>query len=177
MSGVIYGLIDSDTLELRYVGQTVQPLAERFRVHKRARVNPHLNHWLHARPISIIVLEHSPTDLNEAERRWIAAMRAQGARLLNLTAGGDGAPCGNQYALGKQHNVESRAKNSSAAMGNQNALGCTRTPETRAKLRAALLGYKHTPEARANMSAAHAGHKHSAETRAKIGVAQTGRSS
>mgnify|MGYP001617177300 CR=1 FL=1 len=157
--GIIYGLIDSDTLELRYVGKTVMPLEKRLADHRCGRsTNRHLNNWLRAKPVSIITLERDSEDLNEAECRWIAAMRVEGARLLNITDGGNGgAP-----------SVETRAKISAALMGYKH------TATARAKMRAAALGRVASVEARAKMRDAHLGLKHSAETRAKISAALLG---
>ena len=153
--GIIYGLIDSDTLELRYVGQTMKPLAERFRKHKRGIYNLHLRRWLAKRPVSIIVLERDPADLDEAERYWIAAMRTQGARLLNLTDGGGGG------TPGYNHTAATREKLRAASLGNQHGKGHKHTAAAREKMSAAMRGKvpwskgkKHTPETRAKMSAA-----------------------
>ena len=91
MKGIIYGLVDNSTMELRYVGQTIEALACRFKRHmKLYSSNAHLNNWLRSADASAIVLERDPEDLDEAEMRWIADARAQGARLINLTDGGGG---------------------------------------------------------------------------------------
>mgnify|MGYP001568129517 FL=1 len=143
--GDIYGLIDGDTLELRYIGQTTN-IDRRKAVHLRRYPN-----------FQVVILEHNPPDgLAAAERRWIKAIRTQGTRLLNQRNGGYGA------------SIEARAKMSASTRKYYES------PEARAKTSAALMGntntkgHKHTNEARAKMSAAHMGLKLSAETKAKI---------
>ena len=203
MLGIIYGLIDGDTLELRYVGQTTKSLDERLRRHKNSH-NTHLRRWLNKRPVNIIVLERDPVDLNEAEIRWIREMREQGARLMNMTDGGEGGRLGLKHTsetrvkigvaqLGHGVTTETRAKMSAALRGRKNTpearvkmsvakQGCKghkQTLETRTKIGAALRGYKHTSETCAKMSAAKLGRKgrrHTHETRANIGAALRGRS-
>ena len=168
MSGIIYGLIDSETLELRYVGQTTKLLDVRLRRHKNRRDNPHLRNWLDKCPVSIITLERDPADINEAERRWIREMREQGARLINMTDGGEGG-------LGHKHTPETRAKMRAAKLGNQYALGYQHTSEARAKQSATLQGHKrNTPEARARMSVAKLGRKLTPEHCAKLSIARLG---
>lgn len=144
---IIYGLVDADTLELRYVGQTVQP---------RCRELTHLRQYPDLR---MLVLERDLQALNEAEVRWIAAMRAEGARLLNRTAGGNVPPS----ALGLKRSTETRARMSAAMAGNQNGLGHTVSPETRAKLSVAKMGDKNPmrrPEVAAKASATHIRRSH-----------------
>ena len=194
MSRVIYGLIDGDTLELRYVGQTISHPEHRLQQHKQMwSPNVHLNNWLAVRPINILVLERDPEDLNEAEIRWIREMRAGGARLLNLTeGGGGGGNTGHHHSeeakakiraalTGRKHSVEAKARMSIAQRGNRGSLGRACSPETRARISAAKLGHKHTAETRANMSAAQMGNKNalgrvpSEETRAKMRAAQAAR--
>mgnify|MGYP001615733050 CR=1 FL=1 len=169
MNGIIYGLIDSDTLELRYIGKTTKPLEKRLCRHMQCRTrNHHLNRWLRARPVNIIVLERDPIDLNETEMCWIADMREQGARLLNMTDGGGGS-------TGVNHSVEARAKMRAAKLGRK------LTVEHRAKMSAAKLGRKFTAEHRSKLSAAGMGnqnalgHRHTIEARAKMSLAAKSR--
>ena len=163
-TGNIYGLIDGNTLELRYIGQTFRSLEVRLKQHKQGRgPNPHLNRWLRVKFVNIIMLECDPADINEAEIRWIKEMKKRGIRLINLTDGGGGT-AGYTHTLETRdkistkmrtvHTLEQRAKISIKMMGKQNALG-----------------YRHTDEARAKMSVALMGHSVSIETRAKISAA------
>lgn len=90
----IYGLCDPVTGELRYIGKTVN---------LKARIRDHMNHkltednyksrWLRTLPglPKVVVLEETDADqLNESEQFHIAYFRSIGARLTNLTIGGDG---------------------------------------------------------------------------------------
>ena len=146
----IYGLIHSDTLELRYIGQTIKSLNKRFIKHKLGiGANIHLNRWTQANPINIIVLERNPKDIDEAEIRWIREMKERGARLLNLTKGGQGRPGG--------LTLQTRAKISATRMN--------------LEWRAAH-PYLWSPEVRAKMSVAHKGILLSIETRARMSNAK-----
>lgn len=114
---MIYGLIDSDTLELRYIGQTTKSLDSRFKEHKRYRSpNSHLNNWLRSTNVNAIVLERDSVDLDEAEMCWISDMREQGARLLNMTDGGGGLK---GYVCTEEHRAKlsAKAKRACGAIG------------------------------------------------------------
>jgi len=156
-------------MELRYEGQAIDP-ALRLRTHRQARSsNSHLNYWLRKTQWSMIPLEQDPPDLDEAEIRWIQKMRKQGARLLNITNGGNTRPSG------YHHSAETRTKIKDTLMGRpghpQSTATCTKisvakkghlvSAATRAKIRAALTGHRHTPEARAKMSATRRARQHS----------------
>jgi hypothetical protein len=192
--GLIYGLVDPDTLELRYVGLTRVPTELRLRQHLNAAaccVKTHVYDWIRSLSCapSLVVLERDPLDgLEAAEQRWIAEMRLSGARLTNMTDGGDGQSPGysptaetcTKVSAAKRGcfngplSPEHRAKLSAALMGNQCAAGHTCSPETRAKISAAQMGHAVSPETCAKLSAAHMGHTLSLEHRAKIGAAQMG---
>ena len=153
---VIYGLIDGDTLELRYIGQTCQLPEVRLVTHRR-RGNPHLRNWLACTHVNIIVLERNPEDLNEAEIKWIREMREQGARLLNMTDGGfrEGyhptTEMRKKMGLSKRGiplSAEHRAKISTAKRG------CPKNAEHREKISTALKGRRFTLEHCTNISAA-----------------------
>lgn len=174
-TGVIYGLIDSDTGEIRYVGQTTKLLEERFARHMRTPRRRHLYNWLRSCSPKAIILERVPIkNLNDAEVRWIANMRERGVQLVNLTDGGE-------CIRGYRPTPETRVKLSAALMGNQRSLGYKHTSEARAKIGAASKGRTHNPETRAKISKANMGNQrclgriHSPETRAKISAAKIGR--
>ena len=166
--GIIYGLIDSATLELRYIGQTRRSLEVRFYQHrgKHSR-NAHLNNWLASTHVVAIILESDPYDTNAAEIRWISEMREQGARLVNVATGGAGGG-----KKGYKHTPEARAKIGAASLGHTLSKGA------RARISAANarrwkcdknIGLtRHTDETRARISASLMGHTCSSETRAKI---------
>lgn len=97
----IYALCEWPSGEPRYVGKTVQYIIDRRKSHIRASRNPRLpvHHWIKKRMDSgegflTKLIEHVPQSENwaERERHWIAKYRAEGASLLNLTAGGEGLP-------------------------------------------------------------------------------------
>jgi len=172
---IIYALVDPRTDAVRYIGKSSSGLA-RPRAHGEPAVvardpNRHKARWiagLMAAGLSyrVDVLEEvdAASDLNEAERAWIAQGRRLGWRLTNITAGGDGGH-------GVSPSAETRAKLSRAAKGR------TLTAEHREKVRAAKLGQKRAPfseEWRANLSAAQAKRRHPPETRAKMSAALAG---
>lgn len=85
---------------IRYVGKTVQTPWHRVRAHSyvaKSRAKLPLHRWLRkhmavGNPFHIKHLEHVPPGQNwvERERFWIAKLRQEGARLFNLTDGGEG---------------------------------------------------------------------------------------
>ena len=175
---LIYGLIDGTTLELRYVGKTTKSLTERLAKHQSFRsTNHHLNNWLRSTDVSIIILNHKPNDLDEAEINWIRKMRTQGARLLNIADGGTGGFTG-------RHNTETRAKIRASHIGMKHTVEVREkisvktkdamTPEHCAKLRAAHLGKPLSLEHRAKISAGQIGRVQSEATRMKISMTKRG---
>jgi len=141
--GVIYGLCDPDTLELRYVGKTTRDPAVRLKGHLMdSRRGPtHLHRWIRQlgrrglKP-SLLVLERTSSEkvvLDEAERRWIREMRGAGARLCNLTDGGDG------FSAGHEVSAVTREKISKVMRGKK------KSPEHRARIAATLTGRKRGP--------------------------------
>jgi len=118
----------------------------------------------------LTILEENPTDLNEAERRYIAKFRSIGLNLRNMTDGGGGGSVHSEESKiklsialkGKTLSHETRAKISAGHMGN------VLSSETRAKISAALKGKTLSPETRAKMSASHMGKKHPIKLKAKL---------
>lgn len=135
----IYVLVDPVTGDVRYVGWTNNP-RQRLHAHiSKARCNrTYKNHWIAklldegVKP-EMRIVETGVSEHKEAERRWIKHFRQLGARLTNLTDGGDGAP-------GCHPAEETRRKMSIAHTGRK------QTPESTAKTVAALKGRKQTPE-------------------------------
>ena len=128
----------------------------------------------------MIELETVFNDWVEAEQFWIAYFKSLGARLTNLTVGGEGA-------VGYKATEETRRKLSASSIGHTRGLGKTVTEETRKKLSVSSmgnmngLGRKHTAEARMKNSIAatgktpwNKGKTSSIETRAKISMSLTG---
>lgn len=183
MSGFIYTLSDPLTGRVRYVGKTSQQPVRRLSHHVSTAKNKtnHRENWIRSLgvPPWLTVVQEvlgSHEDIAQAERYWIARLRADGCDLTNLTIGGEGTP-------GRKASAETKAKMSASLMGNQCARGCKRSPATRALLSAGKIGNKHSlglkrrPETLARMSAALMGNKNaigrvcSPETKAKIGAA------
>lgn len=145
----IYGLIDPETLECRYIGKSIRP-KQRVDNHMQDKGACHRAHWLRglkSRGLwpDIVILETVEGDWpwQESERFWIAHAKRQGWPLTNNTSGGDGV--------------------------------CDLPSETRERMRCTWLGRKHTPEACRNIGDAKRGVKASAETRAKMSAAHKGR--
>jgi len=145
-NGTVYGLVDSETLELRYIGITIKTPEERLKEHLRNTYEHdgsyHVHRWIRQstyRP-SIVILERNPVDLFEAERLWIADLRSQGARLTNMTDGGDGT-------IGYVFDEEVKAKMSASANARWSR------PGERERLSAFQTGKKLSQEHRAAISA------------------------
>lgn len=91
----IYALTHPETNEIRYIGLTTYLPEERLAGHIETAAKGS-QHWVHrwirtlSVPPLVIVLEYDPFDLNEAEVRWIKQYRESGARLCNMTDGGQG---------------------------------------------------------------------------------------
>ncbi len=156
--GIIYGLVDTSTTQLRYVGQTVRPLYARFAEHFRGcGTNPCLDEWFANNEMDAIVLERSPKNRNKAERYWIKKALEEGALLFNRNAGGGGPPSG------IPRTAKTRAKISASNMGHPPTFTGTHTPKARVKMSAAQMGnkkglghsYVHSDEHRAKNSAWH----------------------
>jgi hypothetical protein len=97
--GVVYGVRLIDTVEYRYVGQTINKAEVRFKGHRKValagRKTPFYD-WLRKfdpAEVQVDMLQEIYTsleDLGDAEIFWIAGLREDGHRLLNLTDGGLG---------------------------------------------------------------------------------------
>lgn len=97
----VYGLRSSSDPEIRYIGQTFYSLSNRLKRHrKEARSGDQTprSRWIRkviagGERVEIVPIEENAV-WNEAEIRWIAHYRAASPRLLNITAGGQGAEAG-----------------------------------------------------------------------------------
>lgn len=133
--------------EYRYVGKTVNTLRKRLEGHRRSLLTSSawVYRWirtLDAFP-PVVVLEETTDDIVcERERVWIAALRAAGHRLTNLTDGGDGLS------------------------------GYRHPPEVIARVTAKLRGQKRSPETCARIGDVHRGRKRPPETGEKIRAAK-----
>jgi hypothetical protein len=134
----------------------------------------------HAVEVRIVYSNLVESDAFAKEIERIAYWRAQGALLVNMTNGGEGASGAlvsaatraliSDRSKGRKHSEETRAKMSTSAAGNKRALGYKRKPheiaaisarskgkspsrETREKMRLAKLGRKITDAHKANIRA------------------------
>jgi hypothetical protein len=137
----IYALLDPRDEAVRYVGKTKRALPVRLSAHlndcrkarhRRAR-------WLRElvaeglKPRMILLEEVAASAWEEAERRWIAHFKDEGADLTNSNNGGGGI---------SGHTAESIAKMKEALKGrppSRGMLGKKASPETIEKRRAKLL--------------------------------------
>jgi hypothetical protein len=103
-SGIlVYGLVDPETGDIRYVGQTRHPL-DRFRAHllrKSCKNNPGLKNWLSTMQaqgleirVDLLSRVFSSAEVDKIEREWIADLRQATSPgvLLNIADGGSGVP-------------------------------------------------------------------------------------
>jgi len=163
--GIVYGLYDPTTQELRYVGQTVKGLACRLSNHLSASgLKKHLRvaSWLKSvlargqRPDArIIAVAHSRDELDELEVRQISVAIEAGADLTNLARGG---------------RVNSGFKKSPEAVANivRARTGTTTPDSTKKKLSEAMMGRKVSARTRTLMGHASAGRQLSEASRQKM---------
>lgn len=151
-SGVVYGLYHPVTGELRYVGQTWQPLPRRLTGHvTAARRNPkrHVAAWVRhlldqsLRPvIKELGRAESTSSLDQLEMTLIAESRAKGHQLTNHSDGGRGGRKGvPSPRRGMTLGAETRAKISASKRGCVSHMkGKHHTVATRARISATKRG-------------------------------------
>lgn len=108
-SHLIYALIDPNTKEIRYIGQT-NNIRKRLSQHytpSEFKNNTHKVNWLKSlvknnKKAEYSILENniSNSNINEAEIFWIAYFKFIGANLVNESVGGEGSMRGK---FGKNH--------------------------------------------------------------------------
>lgn len=162
----IYALIDPRNNECRYVGKTVD-LKARFNRHCNLDLNnkTHSACWIRSiKPLrpKLVVLEEAKEDWVEAEMFWIAYMKSLGARLTNISHGGEGP-------LGIKVSAETRLKMSKSQSGRISPMkGRPQSLKWKTTVLGMNKGRKFSDEAKANMSKAQTGRVKSEETKAKI---------
>lgn len=197
--GAVYGLHDPSTGELRYIGQTTTTVAARLSVHMAPaslRKHSYVCRWLRGlnqrglRPTTSIIAEAADQEeLDRLEIHHIAAARAAGVRLTNLSDGG-GGPSGRVVSQETREKIAAKQRGVPkpkhtdewrANMSERMAGRCTNTPEHMAMLHEMRVGSRHTEETKARISAAKKGQTsgmkgrtHSAESRAKMSESQIG---
>ncbi len=187
----IYVLIDPRDGDVRYIGKTVQRVSERVSDHcAKARMGArktYVHSWIrsllnsgHKPAFNVLAVVPPTGDWRLVEKFWIAAFRAHGARLTNVTPGGDTGP------IGYRHSAETRKRMSEWQIGRKMSLQarqkigeCKRgkplSSEHKAKISKSLNGYKRSLEVRRNMSNAQRGRTFSPEHRAKLSAAHLGK--
>jgi hypothetical protein len=156
---IIYALCDPDTIEVRYVGKTTN-LKRRIyeHLHRKDCAHTPVRRWVAKlqrggkQPV-VCVIEVCGDDWAARERHWIAAYRADGGRMLNLSDGGDGAG-GIVLTPERRAHLSAVAK----AQGRRPPRPAVIPPhpqsaETRAKISRARQGMRFTPEHRLALSA------------------------
>lgn len=92
----VYGLCEPETKDIRYVGVSTH-LKSRYLEHLKDRLDSHKSRWIRTlvskglKPRLIILQCVLNENRDLAERNWIKLLRESGAKLTNLTDGGDGA--------------------------------------------------------------------------------------
>lgn len=177
-----------------YVGQTRRTADARFAAHKkvigrrnacRALSDAMVKYGFANFEISVLQQCVSATELDAAEKRWIASLGTFAPGGYNLTLGG-GGKSGYRHSeesrrkmsawqVGKVLTPEHRAKVSASLIGNQHAKGMKHSEATKALIAAKGMGRKPPPRSaatRAAIAAARRGTKASAEARRKMSIAQ-----
>jgi len=173
--GVIYGLHDPETGELRYIGQTVTTVVQRLRTHitpSQLKKHTYLARWLLglvkrglSPTWSQIAIAQSQSELDRLEIEFIAEARAVGVRLVNLSAGGGGR-------FGYVPSAEEREKIRKGNLGKPHP---KHTPEWREHMAQLMAGRcTNTPEHMAKLAESKRGVQRSQEVRDKISKAKRG---
>ncbi|WP_180541557.1 GIY-YIG nuclease family protein [Nevskia soli] len=101
MNWVIYTLKNPRTHDVRYVGWTSKTVEQRLKWHIQEsllKARTHKQRWILSllaiglKPVIEVIESGAGKKWEKAERRWISHFRANGARLVNGTDGGDGLP-------------------------------------------------------------------------------------
>ena len=152
----VYLLYERATGRVGYVGKTVRALRVRLLQHRaRAKLDQcYRDCWIRGAKYAVEIDEieecHSQEQLRAAEVFWIGYFRAMGARLTNLTDGGEGL-------AGYTFSPETREKMAAAKRGRPSwKKGIKTGPQPRELVETRtrkLIGGKRTPEQCANIRA------------------------
>ena len=182
---VIYGLLDPNSRELRYIGYS-SDIERRIKDHHRPiylKIKSHKNHWIKSllaqgQKADFIIIEEysSAEELPAAEIETVEYYKWIGANLTNGTKGGDGHRKGDKLSeetkrklsirfsgdkhpmYGKTHTSEAKKKMSDALSGKNHPLwGKSHPIETIEKMSAIKLGKVFTDEHKDNISKSNSG--------------------
>lgn len=156
MRALIVYLIRNTANGKVYVGKTINSLEARWKEHikdSKTRTNRHISNAIRKygkRRFELRVLTPNCVTSGHAdsiESYWIRRLRSSN-RLhgYNMTRGGDGAPIGNKYRLGKLHSEETKKK-----------ISRNRTGKGRGG-KGGFSGHKHSLKSRRKMSRHQMGH-------------------
>lgn len=159
--------------EVRYVGWTGVSVTSRFKAHKKEIKNSWKSNWIQSllplEPVvEIVEAIAAGEDWQKRERHWIKFHKESGAKLTNLTEGGEGS-------VGWNPSTETRAKLSAKSSGTKNPFyGKKHSEETRRFISENQKGRKLTEEQKRKIGNKSRGHKHTPEAKAKISAALSG---
>ena len=171
---IIYGLVDPRTADLRYIGLTKRSTRRRLLEHinmARRGSRFHLHVWI--RTLLAVGLEPQVIIFDKIENReeaclaecsWIAKFRKSGARLTNITDGGEGS-----VIRGKPRSDECKAKISASLRGHK------LSEEHKKKIGDRFRGKKLSQEHVAKVAAANTGKKRSIETKKRLSISHKGK--
>jgi group I intron endonuclease len=173
-TGYVYGLVDPNSFEVRYIGKTIRDLEVRLYEHTTRINNTHKSNWIkslgNSTPSIINLFEHSCCDVNELNSILYEKEQLLINEYPNLTNHTDGG----QGLVGHKFTEEHKKKISDALSGENNPMygrygennpyyGKKHSDEIRKKISNSLIGTKHTKEHRENISKANKGKKRSKE--------------
>ena len=128
----IYALMEIESGDIRYIGQTRKTLQERLKGHLRDTQKTHKTNWIKKNKtnINIILLEENIKTKEEIcakEVYYISEYKREGYRLVNTTNGGEGW-FGTEFTEEHKSNI---SKNHADVSGAKNPMyGKTHTKET-----------------------------------------------
>lgn len=185
----VYGLCSKHDGRIRYVGQTNTKLKYRLHGHvldaMEKRNKMHCGAWIRkmlSEGDEILIFEIEKNAVrNEAEKRLIAWYKSQGAKLTNISPGGDGnagpRSIEHRKAIGDAHrgrkkSEEHKKRISKTLKGRPLPPALIEAVKTGKNRRSgylpSFLGGKHTEESRKKMSQWQIGRKFSEATRQKM---------
>ena len=174
----IYGLLEPETRELRYVGWTTNTKRRLSHHMSHCDDDSHRSRWIKhllsrgTRPLMTILESGTGDHYKSAEIAWIWLFRNAGFRLTNMTDGGDGIL---GYSFSKKHRQQRAdlARGRVHSAETREKIGAsTRTrvwPEYEIERRREFMRHrKITPESIEKIRKWHTGRKLSEETRRKL---------